>query len=460
MSPKRTETVSLIEGNLSIPLRQLEHVIRALSSTRFLSMALCIFLGMASTIAGQPTNENPSVLATHGQLRELLRQLDADDLAKREQAEYEIVQLGTSVLQFLPTIDNLTSAELKMRLARIRQILESFDSERFFQASVVSLQGEMELADALEKLTQLTGNSLSIQEGQEVAGQMTVQLDWQEVTFWEAMQDLMDQTSLRLIPFRTTANELVMAPRSDDNPVAAFLAGPYRIEPTSVACERHLDGQVNGQLRVNLQLSWEPRMEPMFMQVPMSAVSALLPDELEIQAANPVATPEVRLNTGGAATIFELQLQLPDRSVQQLQRLNGLLILSVPGDRHLYRFQKLASKGRQTEKFGDVSVTLEKARPNGSVFEVRLHVEIGNQEGALESFRGWHLSNQAHLLKSDGSRLENAGLQTFSSGSNSIGVAYLFQTKDDPDSLTLIYESPSVIHRQSLDFELKDIPLP
>jgi|LakMenEpi03Aug12_release.lakeMendotaPanAssembly.Ray.scaffolds.fasta_scaffold00671_3 hypothetical protein len=422
--------------------------------------AVCLSFWMAQTAQGQQPDPPSQAAATHGQLRELLRQLDADDLAQREKAEYEIVQLGTTVLQFLPTIDSQTSAELKMRLGRIRQILESFDSDNFFEASVVSLQGEMELAEALEKLTQLTGNAVSIQEGQEVAGQMTVQLDWQEVTFWEAMQDLLDQTSLRLVPFRTTANELVLAPRSDDNPVAAYLAGPYRIEPTSVACERHLEGQLKGQLRVNLQLSWEPRMEPMFMQVPMSSVSALLADELEIRAANPASTPEVRLNTGGAAASFELQLELPDRSTERIQRLTGQLIISVPGDRHLFRFEKLASKGRQTEKFGDVSVTLEKARPNGSVLEVRLHVQIGNPQGALESFRGWHLSNQAHLLKPDGSRLENAGLQTFSSGSNSIGVAYLFQTKDDPDSLTLIYESPSVIHRQSLDFELTDIPLP
>ena len=105
-------------------------------------------------------------------------------------------------------------------------------------------------------------------------------------------------------------------------------------------------------------------------------------------------------------------------------------------------------------------MTLEGARKNGKVFEMRVLVEIGNDQGALDSFRGWILSNEAYLLDPKERRMENVGLQTYVVTGNSVGIAYLFQINDNPDAFQLIYESPGAITRQTVKYELQDIELP
>jgi hypothetical protein len=155
-----------------------------------------------------------------------------------------------------------------------------------------------------------------------------------------------------------------------------------------------------------------------------------------------------------------LQLNRIDRKHQQLESIKGQLIISVPGERHQYEFKKLGTGKRQSERFGDVAVTLEGARQNGRVYEMRLFVEFGDSKGVLESFRGWILSNRAYILDTNDKRLENVGFQSYGANDRGVGVSYMFQLNNDPDTYKLIYESPSTIRRQTIEYELKNIPLP
>jgi hypothetical protein len=91
---------------------------------------------------------------------------------------------------------------------------------------------------------------------------------------------------------------------------------------------------------------------------------------------------------------------------------------------------------------------------------MRVMVEFGDAQGALESFRGWILSNEAYLLDANDKRLENVGLNTYSVRNNGVGIAYLFQINADPNDYKLIYESPAAISKQKITYELKDIELP
>ena len=135
-------------------------------------------------------------------------------------------------------------------------------------------------------------------------------------------------------------------------------------------------------------------------------------------------------------------------------------MFAVPSEKHKYIFKKFGNGARQSEKFGETTVTLEGARRNGKVFEMRMLVEFGNDQGALDSFRGWVLSNEAYLLDPKERRLENVGLQTYAVNSNGVGIAYLFQINGNPDEFQMVYESPSSITRQTVKYELQNIELP
>ncbi len=86
--------------------------------------------------------------------------------------------------------------------------------------------------------------------------------------------------------------------------------------------------------------------------------------------------------------------------------------MAVPSEKHKYVFEKFGNGKRQTEKFGEVTVTMENARRNGKTFEIRMLAE-SKPHKALESYRSWMTSNRAYLLDAKQNRLENAGFSTY-----------------------------------------------
>lgn len=408
----------------------------------------------------QESAQQPDETGNYSQLRRLLRQLEDSELSQRDAAETEIIQLGTEVLKFLPSVTPQTSGEMKVRLQRIRQALERQVSEGFLEASHVTLEGRFSLSQLLDNIRQQTNNEFFLQNAEQGAGDLTVEVEWENVAFWDAIQNVLDQTDLRIIGFATTENQIALGPGYGQQRVAPFSTGPFRVDVASIESQQNFGSQIEGQVKINLLLTWESRLQPVFMQLPMSVYRAQLKDGMEIGAVNPQSAPEVRLNVGGCSAQVEIQMERPERGLMELESLKGQFVVSVPGDRHQFTFEKFSGGGRQLQKHGDLSVTLEGSRRNGPVYEIRLFVQFGDSAGALDSFRGWVMSNRAYLQDSQGTQLENVGYQTYASTGNGVGISYLFQINQDPSSLVLIYESPSAITRQTVDFEIRNIPLP
>lgn len=406
----------------------------------------------------QPAVAEPEV--NQASVRALLRELESSTLQARDAAEKSLVEMGPAVLPFLPEVTSRTSGEMKIRLQRIRQMMENVEVGDFFKATTVTLTGKLPLTEAIEKIAEATGNAIQLQ-GEDAFSGVEVELDAADQPFWETLSSVMRQANLRVNAYGTTEGDLVLAPGGNyaDSP-APFQDGPFFATVSSVQSTLPFNSALGGQLQVSLQVTWEPRLKPVFMQIPMSGVSAELEGGETLSASNPQAAPEIPLNFGGCSTQIDLQLQRPARNVTAIKKLSGEFLIAVPSERHQYEFTKFGNGARQSEKFGDVTVVLENCRRNGSVYEVRILVEFGNSQGALDSFRGWIMSNEAYLLDPRERRLENVGLQTYAVTGNSVGIAYLFQINGDPDDYKLVYESPAVITKQAVTYELLDIELP
>lgn len=439
------------------------------------STCLCVLVGAASAQESEPAPPSKQLEPTEpsgskelsadepegislATVRQALRQLESEQAQQRDAAEKQLVELGPTVLPLLPQITPRTSGELKGRLQRIRQALQRVNIESFFEASTVTLSGSYTLTDALAQIEQQTQNEIELQSG---AGgsSANVQLAAEEQPFWSVMSEIMDQAKLRINPFGTTEGKLVLSPGAPAS-VQPFFSGPFQVQAISVQSRRVFNSPLDGQLDLSIQLAWEPRLEPVFLEIPMATVKATTSDGGELAAANAQAVLEIPLNLGGCTTQIDLQLARPERSVAKIASLTGDLVVAVPGERHEYVFARFGNGARQTEKYGEVTVTLEGARRNGAVYEMRILASFGDAQGALESFRGWILSNQAYLLDANGKKMENVGLQTYAITPNAVGIAYLFQINADPDSYKLVYESPSTITKQTFSYELVDIELP
>ncbi len=399
--------------------------------------------------------------ASLDEVRRLLRELDAKSLKERDEAEKSLIELGESILSFLPEIDANTSGEMKIRLQRIRQQLQTVEIENYFEFSKVTLSGKMSLTAAIESITKQTGNKIML-EGEDAFESLEVELNETDSPFWSVMDKLMMQTKLRVNNFTAGDGLSLVAGGQDetgDSP-KSYSTGPFRIDAASIQSSLPFNSRLGGQLDLSLIVSWEPRLKPIFMQLPMASLQATSNDGKVLASSSPEASAEVPLNNGGCSTQIDLQLQRPQRTATKLSKLSGEFVFAIPGDKHKYIFKKFGKGARQSEKFGETTVTLEGARPNGKVFEMRVLVEIGNDQGALDSFRGWILSNEAYMLDPKERRMENVGFQTYGVTSNSVGIAFLFQINGNPDEYQFIYESPGTITKQTVKYELQDIELP
>lgn len=453
-----------------IDYARLNMVIRSWNSIVAIAIFLCCSGGFVVNWTASAQDDPPAkpqapdkstsdeAPANLDRIRQLISHLDSDELAQRDEAESELVKLGPDVLKYLPSITPKTSGELKVRLQRIRKDLESVSIESQFDGTKVTLQGSMTLPEIFEQMKVQTGNSVRLQNDELATGEM--QVDWKDTPFWSAIDDIIIEKSLRLIPFATTESQLVLGSANESEMPSPFFDGPFRIDVTGVESQRTFGTQLDGFTRVSYTFSWEPRLDPVFMQIPMSSVVAKTADGAELRAANPNASPEVRLNIGGATTQIEVQLQRIGRQHEELESIGGQLVISVPSGVHQYEFKKFVTGKKQTQRFGDVNVTLEGAHKNGRVYEIRLFVQFGDPQGALDSFRGWILSNRAFILDANDKVLENVGFQTYGASDKGVGVSYMFQLNADPDSYRLIYESPSSIKRQTINYQLKNVPLP
>ncbi len=393
------------------------------------------------------------------EVRKVMRQLESDKAAERDAAEKRLIEIGPAVVSFLPEVNSSTSGEMKIRLERIRKELQTTKIGNFFQASVVTLSGKMQLSEALSAISKQTGNKVGFEREAGVPSK-EVELQADKQPFWEVLDDLMIQGSLRINPYSSTEGIVLMPDDSALPGPEPHFNGPFQTSVVSTQTSKQFYGRNDGQLNISLQVAWEPRLKPIFLQLPMDKMKATVAGSDELSTSTPGSNPEIPVNSEGSAVQIDLQFPRPPRSAEKIDKLTGEFEIAVPSEKHKYVFEKFGNGKRQTEKFGEVTVTLENSRNNGSVYEMRILTEFAAAQGALDSYRAWIVSNRAYLLDAKQNRLENVGLSTYSMSGDSVGVAFLFQINSDPNDYTLVYESPAVISRQSVKFELKDIDLP
>ncbi|MCG8448898.1 MAG: hypothetical protein MI725_04875, partial [Pirellulales bacterium] len=188
-----------------------------------------------------------------GQMQQLVRQLNDDQAARRDEAEQALLELAPTgnaercddFLARLPRPTEDMPAEARLRLARLRKDIETQQAKQALAASRLTLSAkEMELQALLEEIHRQTGNRLSDyrkQFGQPVTPlQITLEVD--EEPFWSGLDKILDQAGLSLYPFSGEESLAIIqreqgaAPRTG----RGTYAGPFRIEAVNIVSQRNL----------------------------------------------------------------------------------------------------------------------------------------------------------------------------------------------------------------------------
>jgi hypothetical protein len=411
------------------------------------------------------------------EVRRLIHQLDAPQLAQREAAEAALLGRGPAVLPLLPPPDERTSAEVEQRLGRIRQKLQQSAADAVANASTITLRAEaMPLADILRAFQDQSDNT--IVDYRQKFGQpatdskQTIQFD--KTPFWPALDRLLDQSGLTIYPYgQPDAISLIAAlPKKSPARVGhASYSGPFRFEPIAVIARRDPREADGGTLTVTLEAAWEPRLRIITLLWPMADVRAVDEHGNLLPVTDRDAKPETSVTAEMSAVKFNLSLQLPPRQalkqVQRIASLHGKLLATLPGKTETFRFDRLADARNIERRIAGVTVTLDSVRnavpgdgAKGRVWDVRIRVQFDDAGDALASHRQWIFGNPAYLEGSDRKPIAYDTYETVAQSRNALEIAYRFQTDRPLDALSFVYKTPGSIITTSYNYELKDIALP
>jgi hypothetical protein len=398
------------------------------------------------------------------QVRGLIRMLNSPLLASREEAQQKLIALGPRVLEFLPVPTERTSAEEKQRLGQIRDKLQRAQAEASVKATLVTLTGEMKLSEVFAAMQKQTGNMIADQREKldQQAGDPKIKVDFQQVSFWQALDQVLDQTGLTVYPYvEQDAVGFENRPEGDlpRSKRQVAYSGAFRMEAMELLGKRNLRNAEDRRLQLMMEVAWEPRLDPITIQQRMADIQAVddAGNAIELEETDSVLEPQIL--PGDLTTELLIPLKLPDRGVKQIASLKGKLTAMVPGRVETFRFTDLAVRGAEQRKAG-VAVILDQVRRNNEIWEIRVLVRFDKAAGALESHRGWVFNNEAYLETKDGQRINYDGFETTRQTEQDVGMAYYFDLEKGPQGLTFVYKTPSVVTLLPVEYEIKDLPLP
>lgn len=419
---------------------------------------ISLFLLLLTQADGAAKEAAPDV-GLKAEVNRLVLQLDDNERAQREAAEKALVELGPEALNLLPAVTPRTPAEVKERLGRVRKTLETAVAESIAQPTLVTLEGEMSLGDALKAMEKQTGNRVTGYERR--GGQVKVAFD--KTPYWQALDEVLDQAGLNINEYGGEANALVLTARPDSEAKRAstgVYSGVFRMEALRLESRRDLRNPAVNSMRLSLGITWEPRVAPIALRQQVSELTVLDDRGEALSVTGNQAALNSSVETGMSAVEFGIPLPLASRESKRIGSIKGRFTAMVPGRVETFEFSDIETARDVQQERAGVVVTFERLRKNVDLYEVRMALRYDDAANALESHRGWVYANEAFLTDKNDVRIENVGLQATRQGESEVGVAYLFDLPDGPDGCKFVYKTPALVLQLPVEFELKDIDLP
>ncbi|MBC8355826.1 MAG: hypothetical protein H8E66_27940 [Planctomycetes bacterium] len=389
----------------------------------------------------------------------LVLQLDDNQKSQREAAEKVLVELGPDVLNLLPPITARTPAEVKERLGRVRKTLETATAESIAKPTLITLEGEMSLAEVLQAMEEQSGNRVTGYERR--GGQVKVAFD--KTPYWQALDEVLDQVGLNINEFGGETNALVLTARPDtelSRATTGVYSGVFRLEVLRIEARRDLRNPAVNSMRLSIGIAWEPRVAPIALRQQMSEVTVQDDRGEAMDVTGNQGAINASAELGMSAVEFGIPLPLASREAKRIGSIKGRFTALVPGRVESFEFAGIADARDVEQERAGVVVTFERLRKNVDLYEVRMALRFDDAANALESHRGWVYRNEAFLTDANGKRLENVGLQATRQGTNEVGVAYLFDLPNGPEGCKFVYKTPALVLQLPVEYELKDIELP
>jgi hypothetical protein len=425
-----------------------------------------MFMGlmlMACSLAGQsPAVANDDLKL---EIRRLVRQLDSDELAQRNAAEEALIKKGPEVIDLLPIANDRLSAEVRERLARVKQKVQQAAVEASVKPSLITLNGDaMPISKVLASIQEQSGNKIIDYRAQfgQPATDVELKINFYKMPFWQALDQVLDQAQLTIYPYgdEPGLNIVGRAPGQSLRVQNAVYSGPFRFEPVRLVAQREFGDSKTSSLHLTVDAAWEPRLKPIVLTQRLADIDAV--DERGRPLAVESSEAELDMTVEGANSNIELMIPfvLPPREAKEIARLKGKLIAMIPGRIEEFKFNDLLKAKNVEKRQAGVTVTLDQVRKNNDAWEAMVRVKFDTPGDALASHRGWIFRNEAFLEAADGKKIAYDTMETTRQTEDEVGVSYIFVLEKPPADLKFIYKTPGAILGTTIDYELRNLERP
>lgn len=459
--------------SLNTPMHKPNRNIRSAIFT-LLAIAFCMLLSgnSLSGVAFAADEVQDSV-------KKLVADLSSTRVAERIAAEKELMKLASAnqgrdrerVFEAMPGIDFRMPADLRHRLGRIRQTLSKEIAEASVTVRLVTIDvKEKPLDEVFAELEKQTGNKvLPLQLGQAPDGSTPpmpkITLAMKDVPFWKVVDAVLDQAKLDVQSYSGEA-ALGLSPRFGEGPTrsqSASYPGPFRMEATEIYSQKNLKMPAQKSLRLTTEISWEPRLQPINLILPMDKVKAITDDGKVLNVLGEGVSLESLIEKGNQIVEIQLPFELPDRKVQTIKSIKGKFTALIPGKMETLKFQDLMKAKNVKIKRGGLTVTLKSVQKNEDAFDLLMQLRFEDPKEAIASHLDWAMQNVTYLEDDKDNRVEYSLQEGPHELENGFEVLYTFvppEGKTDLSRLTWVYKTPAAIVEKEVAFEIKNIQLP
>jgi hypothetical protein len=390
---------------------------------------------------------------------EWVDELDAPGRSTRRAAERSLIKAGPEALEYLPESKPGVSIEAAERLARVRKTLRAMrtKTEARTESITIRLNQVATLGEALEAISRDSGVEFEYEADQSLA----VSPVETPLSFWHATDLVLDQANLDINFYGGDRGTLQLVPRKPDRPSrvdSAAYCGVYRIEPTAVTSRRSLNQPELSGLNISVEISWEPRLTPIGLTIPIAQLQGSLNDGSALTPQESGDTIDIATNSDIAFSEFFMPMQLPAGQPEKIESISGTIRALLPGKRQA--FELPLAEQNCTRTLDAMTVQVESVRKNGPLHEIRIGIELQDADRSLESHRHWIFENEVYVKRKDGSRADHLGYEVYRQGESGVGIGYLFDLGDAISESSLIYQSPTAVVPSQVPFVIQDIALP
>jgi hypothetical protein len=421
---------------------------RSAGPIRLHAIGLAAALALTTAVAGLADDVAP----TAKQIDDLVRDLDSPERARRAAAEQSLLDMGADVLELLPPPDLVDSVAAREALRRIRVKLELQAAEASVEPSRVTLAGPITLRAAIGELANQTDNRLSVEGLPDSVLDRSLDLELDDAVFWRAVDTIARTAGVGWTVHDEDGSVQFVPAGGAPLPVSLSAATAYGVAVEAVTLR-------DDTLRVEFEVSAEPRLRPLFVEIADADFAAARAGQ-PLPLFSPKARTELPM-TSRAPARFAVLFQRPDfLGAGDAFGLRGKVVVHTAAAPTDVRFDDLTARGRVARRRGGVTVTLERVRwlpsPDGQGARIAMSVAYDAGGPEFESHRTWIYHNEVYLEDPDGRRYPvNDGFDTTAQANGGVALEYRFKELPDrpPSDWQLIYVAPTLLVDVPVEFE-------